>query len=238
MLTVIGLVLVTMAVAGSRSGPPQPSLAVAEVTSVPLPTSVAASDAAPVSVPAAVSVASVPSTSSATPTPLRPVLPSSTGLVLKPSPPTSLSIPAIGARSVLLDLGLNVDGTVEVPSLDDPASKAGWYRNSPTPGSLGPAIILGHVDSKKYGPGIFYRLGELRPGKEIDVARSDGKIAVFRVDTVHSCAKDAFPSNDVYGNIDHAGLRLITCGGTFDRTLGSYQSNIVVYASLAGTRSP
>lgn len=141
-------------------------------------------------------------------------------------------------RSVLLDLGLNVDGTVEVPSLNDPASKAGWYRNSPTPGSLGPAIILGHVDSKKYGPGIFYRLGELRPGQEIDVARSDGKIAVFRVDTVHSYAKDAFPSNDVYGNIDHAGLRLITCGGTFDRTLGSYQSNIVVYASLAGTRSP
>lgn len=232
----IGLGLVTMSVAGSRSGPPQPPPAVADVASITA--SVAASRPAPVSVPAAAPTASSPSTSSSTSAPLRPVLPSSTGLVLKPSPPTSLSIPAIGARSVLLDLGLNVDGTVEVPSLDDPRSKAGWYRNSPTPGSLGPAIILGHVDSRKYGPGIFYRLGELHSGQEIDVARSDGKIAVFRVDTVRSYAKDAFPSNDVYGNIDHAGLRLITCGGTFDRTQGSYQSNIVVYASLAGTRTP
>ncbi len=158
------------------------------------------------------------------------------GLVLLPSPPVSLSIPAIGAKSDLLTLGLNPDGTVQVPSLDDPQSKAGWYKNSPTPGSVGPAIILGHIDSKKYGPGVFYELGNLKPGDEVDITRQDGSVAVFKIDGVRSYPKNNFPTAAVYGNIDHAGLRLITCGGTFDPSISSYESNIVAYASLVASR--
>lgn len=158
---------------------------------------------------------------------------SAKGLVLQASPPVSIAIPAIKVTSALVDLGLNPDGTVEVPSLDDPDSKAGWYRSSPTPGSLGPAIILGHIDSKKYGPGVFYDLGNLKPGQDVSVTRRDGSVAVFKIDGVRSYPKDHFPTDTVYGNIDHAGLRLITCGGTFDPNEGSYESNIVVYASLA-----
>ncbi len=157
------------------------------------------------------------------------------GLILPASPPVSLSIPAIDVSSPLLALGLNADGSVQVPSLDDPDSKAGWYRNSPAPGSLGPALILGHIDSKKYGPGVFYELGNLKPGQEIDVARQDGQVAVFRVDGVRSYPKAQFPTFEVYGNIDHAGLRLITCGGVFDPGKRSYENNIVVYASLASS---
>jgi sortase (surface protein transpeptidase) len=147
----------------------------------------------------------------------------------------SLTIPALGVSSPLPALGLNADGTVQVPSLDDPNSKAGWYRGSPTPGAIGPAIVLGHIDSKKYGPGVFYRIGSLTPGQEVDVTRQDGTVAVFKIDGVRSYPKDQFPTKDVYGNIDHAGLRLITCGGTFDPAKGSYESNIVVYASLASS---
>ena len=161
---------------------------------------------------------------------------SAKGLVLLPSKPVSLSVPSIGVKSALLDLGLNPDGTVQVPSLDDPDSKAGWYKGSPTPGSVGPAIILGHIDSKKYGPGVFYELGNLKPGAEIDVTRQDGSVAVFKVDGVRSYPKDNFPTKTVYGNLDHAGLRLITCGGTFDPSKGSYESNIVAYASLVSSR--
>ncbi len=157
------------------------------------------------------------------------------GPVLLPSTPVSLSIPAIGAKSALLTLGLNPDGTVQVPDLNDPQSKAGWYKNSPTPGSVGPAIILGHIDSKKYGPGVFYELGNLKPGDEVDVTRQDGSVAVFKIDGVKSYPKNAFPTLAVYGNIDHAGLRLITCGGTFDPSIGSYESNIVAFASLVSS---
>ncbi len=157
------------------------------------------------------------------------------GLILQSSPPISLSIPSIGVKSALLDLGLNKDGTVQVPSLTDPDSKAGWYRNSPTPGSIGPAIILGHIDSKQFGPGVFYELGTLKPGQEIEVTRQDRTVAVFRVDGVRSYPKNMFPTKDVYGNIDHAGLRLITCGGTFDPSKHSYESNIVAYASLVSS---
>ncbi|MET3805689.1 hypothetical protein ABIB25_002693 [Nakamurella sp. UYEF19] len=157
------------------------------------------------------------------------------GLVLQSSAPVSMSIPSLGVTSALLDLGLNPDGTVQVPSLDDPESKAGWYKNSPTPGAVGPAIILGHIDSKKYGPGVFYKLGDLQPGQEIDVTRADGSVAVFKVDGVRSYPKNNFPTKDVYGNIDHAGLRLITCGGTFDFDKHSYEDNIVAYASLVSS---
>ncbi len=155
-----------------------------------------------------------------------------TGPVLPESAPVRLSVPAIGVNTPLLRLGLNSDGTVQVPPLDDPDSKAGWYDRSPAPGTPGPAIILGHVDSAKYGPGVFYRLGDLRPGEHIDVTRADGTVAVFRIDAVRSYSKSDFPTLQVYGNIDHAGLRLITCGGEFDYDARSYENNIVVYASL------
>ena len=120
----------------------------------------------------------------------------------------------------------------QVPPLDDPDSKAGWYKYSPTPGQIGPTVILGHVDSAKYGPGIFFKLGALQPGATVEVTLTDRIIAVFTVDKVVAYPKSKFPSTAVYGNIDHPGLRVITCGGTFDPTAGSYESNIVAYATL------
>jgi len=151
------------------------------------------------------------------------------------SPPLRLTVPAIGIDSPLVDLGRNPDGTVEVPSLDDPDARPGWYRDSPPPGAIGPAIILGHVDSRRFGPGVFYHLAELQPGDTVDVARADGTVARFAVDEVRQVAKRDFPTLEVYGNLDHAGLRLITCGGEFDPAAGSYESNIIVFASLTGT---
>jgi Sortase domain len=148
---------------------------------------------------------------------------------LRPSAPVSLDVPAIGVHSSLLRLGLNPDGTVEVPPLDSP--QAGWYENSPTPGEQGPAVILGHVDSARTGPGVFYDLRTMLPGDGITVGRADGTTVAFRVDQVVTYPKDMFPTATVYGDIDHAGLRLITCGGRFDQAARSYEDNIVVYAS-------
>ncbi|MGS0688575.1 class F sortase [Nakamurella sp. GG22] len=165
------------------------------------------------------------------------VQPAPNALILPPSPPVALSVPAIGVDAALIDLGRTPDGAIEVPSLDDPDSKPGWYENSPAPGSLGPAIILGHVDSREFGPGVFFLLNQLKPGDSIDVTRNDGTAAIFTVDTVQTVEKKDFPTSEVYGNLDHAGLRLITCGGEFDENARSYESNIIVFASLAGSRS-
>ena len=153
------------------------------------------------------------------------------GPILAAAAPSRLSIPSIGVNSDLLRLGLNADNTAQVPPLTRQAP-AGWYRYSPTPGQLGPAIIVGHVDSAKYGRGVFFRLGALRPGATVAITRVDHSIAVFRVDRVVSYAKNSFPTLNVYGNTDRAALRLITCGGAFDYSRHSYQSNIVAYASL------
>jgi LPXTG-site transpeptidase (sortase) family protein len=152
---------------------------------------------------------------------------------LPPSPPTQLEVPAIGVSTDLLQLGQNADGTVQVPPLARD-SKAGWYRYSPTPGELGPAVLLGHVDSAEYGAGVFFRLGALKPGDTLSVTRADDTVAAFRVTRVASFPKDRFPTLDVYGNTDDAELRLITCGGAFDSSTRSYENNIVVYAALTG----
>jgi hypothetical protein len=154
------------------------------------------------------------------------------GPSLRRSVPVSVSIPAIGVRSDLLRLGLNPDGTIQVPNLITSANEAAWYKYSVTPGQIGTAVIEGHVDNYQ-GPAVFFRLGALRPGNDIDVTLADGVTAVFRVTGVREYEKVKFPSAIVYGPADYAALRLITCGGTFDYATGHYLSSVVVFASLA-----
>jgi len=149
------------------------------------------------------------------------------------SPPTAIEIPAIGAHSTLQYLGLTPDGALEVPK-PPRYNEAAWYKYSAEPGSPGPAVILGHVDSALDGPSIFYRLGDVRPGDEILVTRRDGLIAVFVVDGVRSYSKDRFPTSLVYGATEGSTLRVITCGGPWDRNANSYEENIVVFASFTG----
>ena len=174
------------------------------------------------------SVSASASASSSVPAPVAPPPTAST-------PPAyadfHLSIPELGVESDLMQLGLNADRTVEVPPLSKDAP-AGWYKFSPTPGDVGPSVILGHIDSLQFGPGVFYRLKALSPGDEVTVDRADKRTAVFRVDSVQQFAKDAFPTQLIYGDTPDAQLRLITCGGTFDAAAGSYEDNIVAFATL------
>ena len=141
--------------------------------------------------------------------------------------PVSLTIPLIGVKTGLMALGLAADGALQVPSA---TSVAGWYTGSPRPGAIGSAIIVGHIDSLS-GPGVFYRLSELRYGDDVYVERTDGTTAEFRVTSVQTYLKDRFPTQTVYGPTPDAELRLITCGGAFDPATGHYLSNVVVYAS-------
>ena len=149
------------------------------------------------------------------------------------SEPVSLDIPAIDVHSPVRQVGLDEDGAIEVPAPGPHYDDAAWYRHSPTPGELGPAIIVGHVDSAADGPSVFFNLGALRRGDRIAVTREDGDVATFKVDTVRRFPKDRFPTQLVYGRTDHPALRLITCGGPFDPATGHYLDNIAVFASLA-----
>jgi LPXTG-site transpeptidase (sortase) family protein len=144
--------------------------------------------------------------------------------------PIRLSIPAIGVDTTLVDLALQPDGRLEVPVGGFPA---GWFTGAPTPGELGPAIIAGHVDWNGR-PGVFSDLDQMRTGDVIRVDRQDGSVAYFRVTSVLQVPKSAFPTADVYGNLDHAGLRLITCGGDFDTSRRSYVDNVIVFAEFFG----
>jgi sortase (surface protein transpeptidase) len=152
------------------------------------------------------------------------------------SVPERLRIPAIGVDTPVMPLGLNGDGTVAVPPIRA-HSPAGWYDGSPTPGTTGPSVILGHVTVGSYGDGVFLHLSKLVPGDRVEVGLRDGASAVFTVDSVQTVAKSRFPTGKVYGNVDHPALRLITCGGS--RITGSgYEDNVIVYASLSSGTGP
>ena len=176
------------------------------------------------------------------PTPaLRPVaagvaaLPAPTGPIVAPpqsaaaqiASPVSITIPLIGVKTNLITLGLAAGGAMQVPSS---TTVAGWFTGSPRPGAIGSSIIVGHVDNKR-GPGVFFRLSELKKGDDVFIKRADGTTAEFRVTEIQKYPKDDFPTEKVYGPTPDAELRLITCGGAFDPATGHYLSNTIVYAT-------
>jgi Sortase domain len=145
------------------------------------------------------------------------------------SVPVTLRIPAIGlAVPMGSTLGLNPDGSVQVPT---GTAQPGWYQLGPTPGQLGSAVMLGHVDSYQ-GPGVFFQLRTLAPGDQVDVGLADGTTAQFTVNSIAMYSKQQFPAPQVYGSHGSSALQLVTCGGVFDSQTGSYLSNVVVYTSL------
>lgn len=150
------------------------------------------------------------------------------GPLLERSRPTEVSIPRLGVSAPIIDLSLKPDRRMEVPSN---GTDAGWFTSSPTPGELGPAIIAAHVTHRSR-PAVFFDLSRMRTGDQIEVAREDGTTATFSVTGVGQYPKQKFPSEKVYGSVDHAALRLITCGGILDGETGSHVDNVVVYAEL------
>lgn len=148
--------------------------------------------------------------------------------------PVSVSIPSLNISSDLLVLGKDADGRVAVPEGDD-YNKAAWYKHSPSPGQVGASIIEGHVDYIGKGPAIFYELATISLGATIEVQRSDGSTAVFTVTEVDQYEKDSFPTHKVYFD-DSAALRLVTCGGAFNKASGEYDSNVVVFARLSNVK--
>ncbi|HEV2256498.1 MAG TPA: class F sortase [Streptosporangiaceae bacterium] len=174
--------------------------------------------------PAAAGVAALPA-------PTGPIVAPPQSAAPKPvAAPVSLTIPLIGVQTNLITLGLAADGELQVPLS---ISVAGWYTGSPRPGSIGSAIIVGHIDGSS-GRGVFFRLDTLTRGDKIYVKRADGTLAEFRVTSVQTYLKDHFPTEDVYGPVPDAELRLITCGGALDYATHHYLSNIVVYATEVG----
>jgi len=146
--------------------------------------------------------------------------------------PIGVRIPTIAVAAETIPLGLRVDGSIEVPEDFD---QTGWWADGPEPGEPGPAVILGHVDSVR-GPAVFSRLGDLSIGDVVHVDRDDGTTISYVVDRIEQHPKDDFPTDAVYGRDgEDSVLRLVTCGGQFDRDARSYVDNIIVFASM--TRS-
>jgi sortase (surface protein transpeptidase) len=152
----------------------------------------------------------------------------------RPTPaPVRVEIPAIGVATRLQRLGRAGDGTIEVPHGPDKWDVAGWYKDGTRPGDPGSAVILGHVDSTS-GPAVFYRLRELRRGDRVEVVRAGGSRVTFTVQRVEQYPKRRFPTAEVYYPTLEPMLRLVTCGGAFDRSTGHYIDNVIVFASLGG----
>ncbi|MFE5908838.1 class F sortase [Streptomyces wedmorensis] len=151
--------------------------------------------------------------------------------------PVRVRVPAAGvdtgAGGSVLRLGLNADGSVQVPSVEQ-AERIGWYEKGVTPGETGPAVLIGHFDTAR-GPAVLKDVARVRVGDEITVDRADGKAAVFRVRELEQVDKDAFPTAKVYGDTQRPELRIVTCGG--ELVDGHRPDNIILYAELVATRA-
>ncbi|WP_084772011.1 class F sortase [Nonomuraea candida] len=155
---------------------------------------------------------------------------------MKAARPTAVYIPSIGVAAPLMELGLDAKGAIQNPPFDPP-NLAGWYRYGPVPGQRGAAVITGHLDTRT-GPAVFARLKDVRRGDQVQVLRADRSVAVFVVDRVEHTPKRAFPAKKVYAKLRYPALRLVTCGGAFDRRTHSYERNTIVYAHLAAPYYP
>ncbi|MCW3063896.1 MAG: putative sortase family protein [Solirubrobacterales bacterium] len=146
--------------------------------------------------------------------------------------PLRIAIPRLGVRARIVRLGLSGDGTLEVP---DNFADTGWWSGGSRPGEPGPAVVAGHVDSRR-GPAVFFRLGSLRRGDVIRIGRRDGTVVRFAVQRLARYPAGRFPGGRVYGATRRPTLRLITCAGDFDRSTGRYRDITVVYATLVARR--
>nr|WP_246447605.1 class F sortase [Micromonospora polyrhachis] len=173
-----------------------------------------------------------------------PVLPSGLTAGLRPPPrkfpvlaasqPVSVRSQAIQLDAPVHNVGLAQDGTIAAPSAER-AQEAGWYDQGPTPGQYGPAVIVGHVDTRT-GPAVFHNLVRLRPGDRVEVDRQDGTVAIFEVNSTKSFDKAQLPVAEVYEDFSRPNLRLITCGGRWVGGTTGYADNLIVFASLVATR--
>jgi len=224
---VLGVVAIVFAVLSQRSAPEPPASARGTI-SVQRPTTPAPSTPAPNSPSSSTSSGRGSTSTSAPSTTATPRAPRS----LPRSSPTSIEIPAIGVHSSVISLGRDADGALAVPQPGPDLDKVAWYDGSPTPGETGPSVLEGHIDTTQ-GPSIFYRLGAMRPGDQVQITRADGSTATFTVNAVRSYATHAdFPAGQVFGSdLAYPTLRLITCSN-FDHASGHYAGNTVVYAHL------
>jgi hypothetical protein len=166
-----------------------------------------------------------------TPAPAQPGQRPAPAAIARRAQPVGVEIPAIGVSAPLVRLGLTPDGRLAAP---ESWSAAGWWTGGPKPGENGPAVIAGHVDSKS-GPAVFYQLRKLGRGDRVIVTYSDRSTVSFAVERIDRHPKGAFPTAQVYGGTSGPTLRLITCGGEFDRSSGHYRDNVIVFASMASS---
>ncbi|MFG2894209.1 class F sortase [Streptomyces sp. NPDC048248] len=156
------------------------------------------------------------------------------GPTLPHSAPTRLSIPEIAVDAPFTPLAIEESGQLAAPPADD-NNLVGWFEEGASPGERGASIVAGHVDTKT-GPAVFFQLSTLKRGSTVDIAREDGTVATFKVDSVETFSKANFPNDRVYADTPSAELRLITCGGEYDRKAKDYADNVVVFAHLASSK--
>ena len=185
------------------------------------------SDAKPLAGPVIAAPASPAPDAAAAPTP-------GAGMTLPRAEPTRLIIRSIAVDAPFMPLSIGTSGQLDSPPPND-SNLVGWFQEGVTPGEPGAAIVAGHVDTKT-GPGVFLYLGSVRPGTLVDVAREDGSVVTFAVDSVESFSKTDFPDDRVYGDTPDPQLRLITCGGEYDKKAKDYKENVVVFAHMVAAR--
>lgn len=175
-------------------------------------------------------VAPEPTAAALSPSPVPAPSPSAEVAGLPRSEPKRISITKIAVNAPFTPLAIGPSGQLDAPPAND-TNLVGWFKDGATPGERGTSVVAGHVDTKT-GPAVFLLLRTLEAGNKVDITRADGVVATFKVDSVETFSKARFPSERVYADNGTAQLRLITCGGAYDKKAKDYEDNVVVFAHL------
>ncbi|MFD9726201.1 class F sortase [Streptomyces sp. NPDC059072] len=148
--------------------------------------------------------------------------------------PQRVDVPSIGIQAPVIPRDLDKDGAIEPPPYDSPGT-VGWWGKGVQPGAAGTALMVGHVDTRAK-PAVFYGLSSAQPGGKVRVVRADGSVAEFTIEDVRVYERAGFDPHKAYGQrvAGRAELRLVTCGGSYDKEAKEYTANVVVSAYLTG----
>jgi hypothetical protein len=140
--------------------------------------------------------------------------------------PVAITIDSIRIdQAAILDVGVADNGDMEIPGADG----VGWYRYNPTPGAEGSSVLAAHI-AYRGTPGVFRYLADTEVGDVVVIDYDDGSSSRFEIFEVAQYNKGNLPKERIFAKTGDPVLTLITCGGEFNRTLRSYNDNIVAYA--------
>lgn len=145
--------------------------------------------------------------------------------------PKEVIIKSLGISANVISVGVDVSGHLETPKNWD---EVGWYSKGSKPSEIGNLLLSAHYDDNYGNPAVFWKLKNIKTGDKVSVLDSYGRIYDYKVTNVFYISINDPDRTGVFEPYkkDAAVMTMITCGGVWSTTAGTYDKRLVVNAEL------